>query len=89
MNDCRESEEREIDESEERVWENKADNFFNEGVVVGRLQCEELWAVVDRFKEVFAELPGRARNYECELEVREHTPFMQRRYCLVYTSRWV
>ena len=45
-----------------RVWENWVDNFFNEGVVVGRPQREELWTVVDRFKEVFAELPGRARK---------------------------
>ena len=35
VNVYRESEERERDESEERVWENRADKFFNEGGVVG------------------------------------------------------
>ena len=42
---------------------------------------------MDRFKEVFAELPGRARNYDCELKVREHTPFVQRSYPVPYSKR--
>ena len=84
VNVCRE---KEVDVSGERVWENRAGKFVNEGGVVGRPQREELWAVVDRFKEVFAELPGRARNYECELKVREHTPFVQRSYPVPFSKR--
>ena len=85
MNICRESEIVEDDEgemhvSDERVWENRVDKFFNEGGDVGSAQRQELWAVVERFREVFAELPGKARNYVCELKVREHSPYVQRSY---------
>ena len=36
---------------------------------------------------MFAELPGRARNYECELKVREHTPYVQRSYSVPFSKR--
>ena len=39
-------------ESDERIWENRADKFFNEGGVVGSPQQQELWAVVERFRAV-------------------------------------
>ena len=46
-----------------------------------------MWAVVERFKEVFAELPGKARNYVCEMKVRDHTPYMQRSYPVPFSKR--
>ena len=54
VNVCQESESMENDE---RVWENRAKIFFNEGGVVGGPQRQELWAVIERFRGVFAELP--------------------------------
>ena len=54
---------------------------------VGSPQRKALWRVVESFKEVFAELPGRARNYECELKVREHAPYVQRSYPVPYSKR--
>ncbi len=94
VNICREreiveSEEEEMHVSDKRIWENRADKFFNEGGVVGSPQCEEFWAVVERFREVFAELPGKARNYVCELKVREHSPYMQRSYPVLFSKRRV
>ena len=68
-----------------RVWENRADKFFNEGGVVGSPQRQELWAVIERFRDVFAELPGKARDYVCELKIREHSPYMQRSYPVPFT----
>ena len=47
--DSLENEEREMHESNESVWANRADKFFNENTVVGNTQREELWAVVERF----------------------------------------
>ena len=67
VNACRE---RENDEREEQIWEKRAHKFCSEGGVIGSPQRRALWRVVESFKEVFAELPGRARNYECELKVR-------------------
>ena len=57
------------------------------GDVVGADQRESLWQVIEKFRRVFAEIPGRARGYECELKVREHTPFMQRSYPVPYSKR--
>ena len=36
---------------------------------------------------MFADIPRRARNYECELKVREHAPYIQRRYQVPYSKR--
>ena len=52
INMCRESESIENEEGEmhvndESMWLNRANKFFNEGVVVGNTQREELWAVVE------------------------------------------
>ena len=72
------------------VWELRADEFCSEGEVVRSGQRAALWQVIERYRGVFAEVPGRAREYECVLQIREHTPFMQRSYpCLLYTSRCV
>ena len=57
------------------------------GGVVGSPQRQELWAVVERFRNVFAELPGKARDYVCELKVREHSPYMQRSYPVPFSNR--
>ena len=50
-------------------------------------QRASLWRVVENFREVFADVPGRARNYECELKVREHAPYVQRSYPVPYAKR--
>ena len=50
-------------ESKERIWENRAHKFCSESRGVGSPQCKALWRVVKNLKR-FAELPGRARNYE-------------------------
>ena len=84
VNVCQESESRENDE---RVWENRAKIFFNEGGVVGGPQRQELWEVIERFRGVFAELPGKARDYVCELKIREHSPYMQRSYPVPFSKR--
>ena len=83
---CRESE-REGDMSEERIWEDRAVKFCSEGGVVGSSQREALWRVVECFRGVFADIPGRARNYECELKVREYAPYVQRSYPVPYSKR--
>ena len=46
-----------------------------------------MWRGVENFREVFADVPGRARNYECELKVREHAPYAQRSYPVPYAKR--
>ena len=56
-------------ESKERIWEDREYKFCSEGGTVESPQHEALWRVVKRFKEVFAELPGQIRNYECVLKV--------------------
>ena len=59
------------------VWELRADEFCSEGEVVRSGQRAALWQVIVRYRGVFAEVPGRAREYECVLQIREHAPFMQ------------
>ena len=55
--------------------------------VVGNTQREELWAVVERFRAVFDESPGKAKDYICELKVRDHAPYMQRSYPVPFSKR--
>ena len=49
--DSLENEEREMHERNESVWANRADKFFNENTVVGNTQREELWAVVEQYRD--------------------------------------
>ena len=42
---------------------------------------------MEHYRDVFAELPGKARNYVCELKVREHSPYMQRSYPVPFSKR--
>ena len=79
VNSCREGEyiesfEGELNESSEEMWEERADKFCSEGEVVRSDQRASLWHVIEQFRRVFAEIPGRAKGYECVLQVREHTP---------------
>ena len=74
-------------ERNESVWANRADKFFNENTVVGNTQREELWAVVEQYREVFDESPGKAKDYICELKVRDHAPYMQRSYPVPFSKR--
>ena len=41
----------------------------------------------DSFRDVFAELPGKARDYVCELKIRDHSPYMQRSYPVPFSKR--
>ena len=79
--------ERENDEREEQIREERAHKFCSEGGVVRSPQRRALWRGVESFKEGFAELPGRARNYECELKIREHAPYVQRSYLVPFSKR--
>ena len=76
MNMCKE---RVSDESEERIWADRAVKFCGEGGAMGSSQRKALWRVVENYRGVFAGEPGRAKGYECELKVS----------CLLYTSRCV
>ena len=49
MNMCRE---RVSDESEERIWEDRAVKFCSEGGAIGSSQREALWWVVECFRAV-------------------------------------
>ena len=73
-----------LDVYKRQVWEIRADKFRSEGSGVGSGQRAALWQVVEQFKGVFADVPGRAKDYECTLQIREHTPFMQRSYPVPY-----
>ena len=55
--------------------------------MIGSSQRESLWRGGENFREVFADIPGRARDYECELRVREHAPYVQRSYPVPYAKR--
>ena len=66
---------------------NKTEKVSKLYSVVRSPQHRALWRVVASFREVFAELPGRARNYECELKVREHAPYVQRSYLVPFSKR--
>ena len=85
----RDSSESKIEDEEDvdHLWNERALKFCNEGGVIGSSQRESLWRVVENFREVFADIPGRARNYECELKVREHAPYVQRSYPVPYAKR--
>ena len=89
INGCREVEYIDEEDNDARdvsdaVWEIRADKFRSEGYDVGSGQRAALWQVIERYRGVFADVPGRAKNYECVLQIREHTPFMQRSYPDVY-----
>ena len=86
MNVCSESK-IECEENVDLLWNERALKFCSEGGVIGSSQRESLWRVVENFREVFADIPGRARNYECELKVREHAPYVQRSYPVPYAKR--
>lgn len=73
--------------SGEQKWESRAQLFFNSGGDMESQNKCELWGVIEGFKEVFSDLPGEARNYVCELRVREHAPFVQRSYPVPYSKR--
>ena len=89
INWCREAEyiyddDNEMSNINDAVWEIRADKFRSEGSGVGSGQRAALWQGVERVKGVFADVPGRAKDYECTLQIREHTPFVQRSYPDVY-----
>ena len=75
------------DNVNKRIWEDRAVKFCSEGRDVGSSQRKALWQVIECFREVFADVPGRARDYECELKVREHAPYVQRSYPVPYSKR--
>ena len=81
MNVCSESK-IEYEENVDRLWNERALKFCSEGGVIESSQRESLWRVVENFREVFADVPGRARNYECELKVREHAPLSLIHICI-------
>ena len=49
-------------------------------------QRASLWQGIEQFRGVFADIPGRTKGYECVLQVRERTPFMQRSYPVPYSK---
>ena len=81
--------------TESKIWQEQIEEiieFQNRQApeIISVEQKQQLIKIYNKYKSVFSESPGKAKNFLCELKFKENVNFNKRSSpCLLYTSRCV